>query len=81
MNDTNMKALDPIPLREKVVLCFSPATGQILIEDDGTVIDSAQARSLWSCGMVDNCNIAFQRLATQFEFNVDTCLKWYENNR
>ena len=74
-----MKTLDPIPLRESVVLCFSPTTGQILIEDDGTVIDAAQARSLWSTGMVDNCNIALQRLATEFEFNVDACLKWYKD--
>ena len=74
-----MKALESIPLRERVVLCFSPATGQIIIEDDDTVIDAAQARSLWSTGMVDNCNIALQRLATQFEFDVDACIKWYKD--
>ena len=77
MSNCNMKKLASV--NPCTVLCFSPTFGTIET-DEGERIDAAQARSLWSTGVVQNSNIAFQRLATQFDFDVEACLKWYKDS-
>ncbi len=37
-----------------------------------------EARALWEKpGTITDCNLAFRRLATEFDFDIPACLKWY----
>ncbi len=37
-----------------------------------------EARACWNkVGTIKDCNVAFRRLAVDFDFDVAACLKWY----
>ncbi len=39
-----------------------------------------EARACWNkVGTIKDCNLAFRRLATEFDFDVTACLKWYRD--
>lgn len=58
----------------------SPFHGKITKESKkfGDVpITVDDARDAWQSGQITDCNIAFHRLAVDFDFDVAKCLKWY----
>lgn len=67
-----------------MIVNFDPITGQITKETSqlGPVsITVDDAREAWNAvGTIEDCNLAFSRLATEHEFDVAACLKWYEDN-
>lgn len=37
-----------------------------------------EAREYWNnVGTIKDCNLPFRRLATEFDFDTEACLKWY----
>lgn len=41
----------------------------------------AEARACWEKpGTITDCNLAFRRLATEFDFDISACLAWYRND-
>ena len=75
MSKDNTKPL--ISKTQRTTLYFDSTTGNIET-DEGHHISTIQARSLWQTGVMVNSNISFQRLAIDFDFDVDACLKWYK---
>ncbi len=57
----------------------TPATKGVLVS-----ITPDEARALWEkVGTITDMNMAFRRLAVDFDFDVAACLEWYkqqENN-
>jgi hypothetical protein len=40
-----------------------------------------EARACWNKpGTIKDCNLAFRRLATEHDFDVAACLKWYRDD-
>ena len=40
-----------------------------------------EAKEAWcNVGTISDCNYAFRRLAVDFDFDVEGCLKWYRDN-
>ncbi len=57
-------------------LYFSPTKGTIE-SDNGVPIPVEKARQLFKDRDYTDTNIAFLRLAAEFDFDVDACMKWY----
>jgi hypothetical protein len=57
-------------------LYFDSDTGEIET-DNGIQLTVDEARELWLAGDFTDTTISFHRLATEFEFDVAACLKWY----
>ena len=74
MNISDLDNVDSV-----IDMYFSPTTGELSVKAGSIneVITQAEAIEIESEFSTD-CNIAFQRLATQFDFDVDECLKWYD---
>jgi len=64
-----------------MIYYFSPTSGEISYRFDkqSSVFKPtvAEAKEHWQAGDIEDCNIAFQRLATQFDFDVPAALTWY----
>lgn len=57
-------------------LYFDSTTGEIE-SDNGVQIPVETARELWLAGDFTDVTISFDRLAREFDFDVDACLRWY----
>ena len=62
---------------DRLVLYWSPQTGEISIEGEDGTIDAAQARSIWASCNIKDCNVAFRRLIN-YDFDVKAALASYE---
>jgi hypothetical protein len=62
------------------VLILSVDTGRIRDEGVANTVTLARARKLWKDGLVEDSNLAFMRLATQFDFNLDKLREFYAAN-
>ena len=58
-------------------LYFSPTTG-LIESDNGVRLTPAEARELFKARDYTDTNIAFLRLAAEFDFDVDAARKWYD---
>lgn len=50
----------------------------IIVDQDRNEYSVELAKELWDAGKVDNCNLSFQRLATQAEWNFDKLAAIYK---
>lgn len=62
-----------------MIFHFSPTTGRIEKETNQGLVSctAAEANDAWIKCDVEDCNIAFRRLAVDFDFDVKAALKWY----
>jgi len=50
------------------------------LEGMRVMITVDEARACWNKpGTIEDCNLAFRRLAEDFDFDVRACLKWYRD--
>lgn len=56
---------------------IGPEKGTIT-DNKGAKVPLETARQLWMDGQVADYNIAFSRLALEFDFNVEECLAFYD---
>lgn len=41
-------------------------------------LTTTEAKEAWeNVGTIEDCNVAFRRLAIDFDFDVEACLEWY----
>ena len=60
---------------EPRIFTFHPATGEIC--ENGKPVGVDVAETAWMSMNVDDCNIAFERLANEFDFDIGAAQKWY----
>jgi hypothetical protein len=54
--------------------------GDVIVDQKGRTLTTAEARQLWEAHRVANYNLAFQRLATQFDFDMDKLREFYASH-
>ena len=60
---------------------FVNSTTDFTIQDDmGTVYTPEEARKLWEAQAIDDWNLAFDRLARDYNFDIEALKAFYKEN-